>query len=306
MKPFIRALCAALWFATLFSFAAADAATLAPLPKADRSFDSGSLHVDVFGSGSQAMILIPGLASGAWAWSEQIAHFSPSYTIYVLTLPGFDGRPFGNANGDLLATFSNDFWSLVANQKIDKPIVVGHSLGGTLAIDLAEQHPDRLHAAIALDGLPVFPSLAQSTPAQREAAASGTATQIASQTRDQVLAFEVQYMKQIGTIDPALAQTLADKCSTSDPKAIGAWSAADLRSDLRDGLKNASVPILEMMPWAAPNPYTQAQTQQFYETLLAGAPNAKVVPIPGARHFAMIDQPNEVDSAITQFLAQLP
>ena len=303
-----RALCAAaLSFITLFSTtAAAGAATLAPLPKPDRSFDAGNLHVDVFGSGSQAMIFIPGLASGPWSWSEQIAHFSPSYTVYALTLPGFDGHPFGNPSDDLLANFTTNFWTFIASNSITKPIVIGHSLGGTLAIDLAEQHPDRLRAAIALDGLPIIPTLAQSTTAQRDAVATRLTAQIASQTHDQVLAYEVRYMKTIGTIDPELAPVLAAECAKSDPKAIAAWGAADLRSDLRSSLKSATVPILELMPYAKPSPYTQAQTQQFYEMLLTGAPNAKVVAIPGARHFAMIDQPAEVDAAITQFLAALP
>lgn len=283
------------------------AATLLPLPKPASSFDSGMLHVDVYGSGSQSIVFIPGLASGPWSWSEQIAHFSPSYTVYALTLPGFNGRRFDVAPGsDLLAAFSNDFWTLLATKKITRPIVIGHSLGGTLAIDLSEQHPERLRGAIALDGLPVFPALAMSTAAQRSAAATKMVASMAAQTHDQVAAYELGYMQKIGTIDPALAQPLAERSATSEPKAIAAWGAADLAADFRPMLKAATLPMLELMPYASPSPYTQDQTLAFYRMLLAGAPNVTVVPIPGARHFAMVDQPGEVDAAITQFLATLP
>ncbi len=84
------------------------------------------------------MILIPGLASGPWSWYGTIAHFQPQYTIYSLTLPGFDGRP-ATTKTPLFDTFASDFTALLDQRKIDKPIVMGHSLGGTLAIMLGEQ-----------------------------------------------------------------------------------------------------------------------------------------------------------------------
>ncbi len=303
MNRLSRALCAtAFCFSTLLCAARASAAALPPLPHAARSFDAGTLHVDVYGSGPQALIFIPGLSSGPWSWAEQIAHFSPSYTVYALTLTGFDGRSFA-ASPDLFGTFSADFWSMLEKQNVSHPVVIGHSLGGTLAIDLAEQHPDRLRAAIALDGLPVFPDVAQVTDAQRAAAAKRMTAAIGGESHAQLLAYELNFMKTAGTIDPSMVQTLAENCANSDPKAIAAWGAADIGTDLRPQLKNATVPLLELMPYAKPSMYSQSQTLAFYEMLLAGAPDAKVVPVEGARHFAMVDQPSAVDAAITQFLA---
>jgi pimeloyl-ACP methyl ester carboxylesterase len=275
------------------------ASSLLPLPKPQSSFDSGMLHVDVYGSGAQSIVFIPGLACGPWSWSEQIAYFSKTYTVYALTLPGFDGRPFGMPSDDLFAAFSTDFWTMLGAKDIVRPIVIGHSLGGTLAIDLAEEHPERLRAVVALDGLPVFPA----TDAQRATMAKRTDA-IASQTHDQFEAYEVRFM-QMSTIDPAMAQPLAEESSASDPRAVAAWAKADLTADLRPELKNATLPLLELMPYVQPSLYTQEQSLGFYQSLLAGAPNVRVVAIPGARHFAMIDQPSEVDAATTEFLAQL-
>jgi pimeloyl-ACP methyl ester carboxylesterase len=278
------------------------AATLPALPKADESFESGSLHVDRFGSGASVLIFVPGLNSGPWSWAGQIAHFSPSSTVYALTLPGFNGRPF-RPQPDLFAAFSQDFWALLDARRIKAPVVIGHSLGGTLAIALAEQHPERLGGVIALDGLPVFPLLSQSTDAQRSQAAETAGAQIAGQAPAAYLASQVQYMQTIGTVNADLVQPVAALLATSDPAATAAWVKADLIADLRPSLKNATVPILELMPYAQPSPYTQEQTLGFYQSLLAGAPHANVVPIPGARHFAMLDQPQAVNAAIAQFLA---
>lgn len=60
-------------------------------------YDAASLHVDVYGHGPQNVILIPGPASGTRVWYATIDELTAGdgvddYTIYALTLPGFDGR----------------------------------------------------------------------------------------------------------------------------------------------------------------------------------------------------------------------
>jgi pimeloyl-ACP methyl ester carboxylesterase len=286
----------------LAAWSLAAAATLAPLPAPVESFEAGSLHVDRYGDAGSTLIFIPGLGSGPWSWAEQITRFSASHRVYALTLSGFDGRPFV-AQTDLFGTFSRDFWSLLETRHIARPVVIGHSLGGTLAIALAEQHPDRLAGVIALDGLPVFPTVAQQTAEQRAAAAAAFAAQIGSQTPAQMLAGEVTYMQSIGTIDPTLVQPTAEREARSDAHAMAAWMQADLTADLRPALASAKVPLLELMPYAPNGPYTEEQTLEFYRALLAGAPNVTVEPIDGAKHFAMLDQPALVDAAIGRFLA---
>lgn len=302
MRYISRALCAAALSLTALFPSVANATTLATLPAPAQSFTSGSIHVDRYGSGPTSVILIPGLACGPWAWAREITALSQHHTVYALTLSGFDGVPYA-MTGDPFDTFSRDFWALLDTQKIVKPVVIGHSLGGTLAIALAEQHSDRLGGILALDGLPVFPALAQADDAARAKAAQGASAQIAAETPDQVLAYEKKYM-QMATLDATLVEPTAALEAKSDPKGIGAWLQADLAHDLRPNLAQVSIPFVELMPYAAPSPYTQAQTLAFYQSLVAGAPHVSVVPIANARHFAMLDQPAAVDAAITQFLAQ--
>ncbi|MEO9170045.1 MAG: alpha/beta hydrolase [Candidatus Baltobacteraceae bacterium] len=283
---------------------AAAASALAPQPSAEESFDSGMLHVDRYGSGTKTLIFIPGLASGTWTWYEQIAHFSPDYTVYAITLPGFDGRA-ASTEPDLFAAFSRDFFAMLDSRHIDKPVVVGHSLGGTLAISLAEQHPEKLGAIVAVDGLPVFPTVAQSTPEQRQAAAAGMAAGIAGVTHAQMLAYQKQFMSTIGTVDTSFAPALANLTAKSDPKAVAAWVKEDVSTDLRADLSKITIPFMEVMPYASPSPYSQADTLSFYQMLVTGAPHVEVVTVSPARHYAMLDQPEKFDAALTQFLAKV-
>jgi pimeloyl-ACP methyl ester carboxylesterase len=273
-------------------------------PAAAATFQVGSLHVTQYGSGSQSLIFIPGLTCGPWEWSGQIAHLAPAYTIYALTLPGFDGQPA--IKGPLFETATADFWKLLAQKNILKPIVIGHSLGGTMAFMLATQHPELLAGVISLDGLPIYPTNVFSTPDQIRAQADAAATAIAGATpaqfeqveKTQVLPGLITAQSDLDAVAPLVAK--------SDPVATAAWLKGDLLLDLRPQLANANVPILLIAPYDAtlegkyaPN---AAAKQQFYASLVKNAPHANVVTIANSRHFAMYDQPQAVNAAIDAFL----
>jgi pimeloyl-ACP methyl ester carboxylesterase len=300
----------ALMLASAFALRAQPAAApWAPAPVPQNSFDSGILHVDRFGSGPQAIVLIPGLSCGTWVWNRTISRLCGRYSVYAISLPGFDGRP-ATARKPLFSAFQDDFWAMLTAQGISKPIVIGHSLGGTLAIALAESHPERLAAIVSIDGLPIFPMLANATPQEREATAAESATAYATLDATAELAAEEGYMQTIGTNRPEYVKAAARLEARSDPKAVATWLAEDLATDLRPGLANLTVPFLEVMPYnpadsKPPMAYTEEQALTLYRALVTGAPAATVVPIAPSRHFVMLDQPEALDQALTTFLAGL-
>jgi pimeloyl-ACP methyl ester carboxylesterase len=302
-----RALPYAVVMAFVFGAPQQIAATpIAPAPAITESFDVGTLHVDQYGRGKPALILIPGLASGVWSWYGTIAHFETRYTVYALTLAGFDGRPAA-IKEPLFATFASDFNHLLDLRNIEQPIVMGHSLGGTLAIMMGEQDGSRLKAIVAVDGLPVFPAVANLSESDRKAFAEQSAKPIAKLTPSAEVAYEQRFMSTIGTIDPAFADSAAIREARSDPTAIAQWLQADLMTDLRPDLSKIRVPLLEIMPYYAPDhqhpplQFTQAETVGFYQSLLAGAPHVTVVPISDSRHFVMFDQPQAFYAAVESF-----
>jgi len=286
----------------------AAAAALPALPSADAQFDSGSLHVLRYGHGDP-VVLLPGLTTGPWEWAGMIRHLAPSHTVYAVALPGFDGRPAATA--PLFDRTTRDFWSMLDAQKIARPVVMGHSLGGTLAILLGEQHSERLRGIVALDGLPIFPGMERLTAEQRAGAAQQASAPIAGQSHDQLLAFDKQYMRSAGgVLDDQLSDQIAELAANSDPAATAQWLREDLGSDTRADLAKISVPLLEIVPYNAPDltgspvQYTEDQKAGYYRTLLAGAPKLQVISISPARHFAMFDQPDKLNTLVDAFLAQ--
>jgi pimeloyl-ACP methyl ester carboxylesterase len=300
MRKIIAAAGAALFSFTLAT--AAGAATLAPAPVAAETFDVGMLHVERYGDRGPAVVLIPGLASGAWTWYGVIPHLAASHSVYSVTLAGFAGRP-APAGDVSIARFDADLSTLLSTRAVVRPVLVGHSLGGTLAIAYAEAHPDRIASVVAVDGLPVFPTMAQMSGAARTAAAAQITASVRNQTDEQFTAYERQYMASIGVTDAALATQVGTLSAQSDRAVVASWLQADLAADLRPQLAAITVPLTEITGWSSGEPYSEADKAAFYRMLLTGAPKANVVTIAGAKHFLMLDQPEAFSAALDRALA---
>lgn len=271
------------------------------------TFDVGSARVERHGEVGPPLILIPGLASGAWVWQDTIAALAGEHRIYAVTLAGFDGRP--PAAGDALAQASGALEELIASRRLERPVLVGHSLGGILALTFAAAHSDLVRGVVAVDALPVFPTTETVPAAQRPALAERVRAQIAGLSTAEFEAQQFQYMQRIGVVDAAAATAAAQRTSRSDPKAVAGYAAAVMALDARAQLPGIRVPVLEVVPYLAGD-YAAAGVsaegkRAYYASLLAGVTQLEVVTIAPARHFVMLDQPQAFVAALRGFLAGL-
>ncbi len=276
-------------------------------PAPTTSFEAGSVHVDQYGSGSPALVLIPGLTDSGAVWATTVARYQATHTIYVLTLPGFGGRkPIA---APMLDTVASDIAAFLP--RANKPVLIGHSLGGFLAIKLAEADSDLIRGAIAIDGLPVFDGFDKLTPQTRAAIAARVGGRLAQQTQSQ---FESAEREQVSYMTmPANVNTAMTFSQGANMAATATYLQEMLAADLRPDLSKVTVPLLEIGPFDATidpqapyNPLTTLQQKQaYYQSLFAGDPTAKVVIIDNSRHFIMLDQPEKLFAAIDNFLASL-
>lgn len=276
---------------------------------AAQAFDVGTLHVERQGERGTPVILLPGLASGSWVWRDTIAALRDRHRVYAVTLAGFDGRPA--PSGDGFAQAGESLKALIAAEKLvqqDRPVLVGHSLGGTLALSFAASAPDALAGVVSIDGLAVFPGTERLTAAQR--------AEMGERVRQQLdvppAAFAAQqlaFMQRVGLADEAQAAGVAALTSRSDPKATAGYAASVMALDLRPRLPAIRVPVLLMAPYLqadmAPRGIDEACKLGYYRALMDGTPKLEVIAIPKARHFAMLDQPAAVQQVLDGFLKSL-
>ncbi|MCH8619791.1 alpha/beta hydrolase [Undibacterium sp. TS12] len=283
---------------------AADDNTGTTASKAGQQFQVGSLSVERYGHQGKAIILIPGLASGSWVWQDTIRQLEKNHTLYVVTLAGFDGRPA--IEGPLLEKARQSLLDLIQQQKLIKPMLIGHSMGGTLSIWFAQEHSDLISGVVAVDGLPVLPGTENAPAEQRPALAASFKAQMSAQTTEAFNKQQLQYMRTVGVIDEQLAQASAIRTSKSDPAACASYVSELVTMDLRKDMSKVQVPLLEVSPWHAPDFATRnislEAKNSYYQSLLQGAPKLKVVGINNARHFVMLDQPKAFAEALNNFL----
>lgn len=269
------------------------------------SAEVGALQVETQGGKGPAVILIPGLSSGAWVWRDTAPRLAKDHRVYLLTLPGFDGR--APQAGVTLDSLQDDLLALIEKEKLHKPVLVGHSLGGSLSLAFAAAHSDRIGGVVAVDGLPVFPGT-ENAP-DRKAIADGTRTQFTGQTREQFVAGQQWYMRNIGVISEPLALELAALTARSDKDASGDFAAQIMAMDLRPKLSAIRVPVVEISPFHEPDlariGVDEARKTEYYRMLLAGIDRLEVVSIAPSRHFVMFDQPEKFAQALDRALANM-
>jgi pimeloyl-ACP methyl ester carboxylesterase len=270
-------------------------------------FETGSLLVERHGSGGRPLVLIPGLASGAWAWQDVVRAFSGKQAVYVVTLPGFDGR--APQDGNMVDAARKALRELIVSRKLVKPVLVGHSMGGTLALAVAEDAPELVGGVVAVDGLPVMPQTEDMPPEVRQAMAQRMKAQMAQLSPEAFAGQQRQYMQTIGVRDMNRAQALAALSAKSSPAAVGQAVSEILALDLRPGLSRIAAPVLEVSPYfdadAMQDGFTEQAKAEYYKSLLAGVPKAEVVSIAPSRHFVMFDQPEKLVETISSFVSKL-
>jgi pimeloyl-ACP methyl ester carboxylesterase len=279
------------------AFAATVLALTAALPAAAAPQHEGTLSYERTGRGTTTLLLIPGLGSGAEVWKDVVADLADRYTIVTVTLDGFDGAapPSGGASLDADVASLD---ALISKLKLGKPVVVGHSLGGFLALRLAAEHPGDVAKIVAVDSLPIFPPPQPGeTGAGRAAAAHAMA---AGLKRADAAAFTAQSHAMAATLvtSPENVEWVSGMTVRSDQAAVADRMEGMMLADLRPALPKIAVLVLVMGAGAA---FGVDATKAFYSALYAGTPAVSFEIFGAARHFIMLDQKVQFERTLVAF-----
>jgi pimeloyl-ACP methyl ester carboxylesterase len=119
--------------------------------------DAPSFTVREAGRGSLQVILIPGFSCSGEVWDGLVTKFKDRYTFHIVTFAGFAGTtPQAHPS---LKNWGSDLVHYVKEKKLDHPALVGHSLGGVMAMELAAEHPNLFSKVIVVDALPSLSAL---------------------------------------------------------------------------------------------------------------------------------------------------
>jgi len=253
-------------------------------------------EVSVVGQGP-AVLLIPGLASSADVWQSTVEALKDNYQLHIFTLAGFAGvKPLSaEAWGQsYLVTQQQAILDYIQRQQLTKPVVIGHSLGGYLALALASSAPEQIGGAINVDGLPALGVLFA------ESAARNT-----DQPQAAPASFDPMLMAKGMANNESWHKRIVKDMFRSDGMTSGRVMGELMQADLRPQLAALRVPVLTLGALQNGAPYsTPQQVQANYEKQLANAPTQfhHFAFAPESKHFIMADAPAWLNQQISQFL----
>jgi pimeloyl-ACP methyl ester carboxylesterase len=108
-----------------------------------------NIHCLKAGSGPP-VVLVHGGASDSRDWIDTMASLSRRYAFYAPDLIGF-GQSDRDARGYYLSDFSDFLLGLIAELRLERPALVGHSFGGRVCLDAALKSPDRVGRLVIAD-----------------------------------------------------------------------------------------------------------------------------------------------------------
>jgi len=247
----------------------------AAMPKPDQSgyapVNGIQMYYAVFGAGDPILLIHGGLGH-ADIWASQVATMSKTHKVIVADSRGH-GRstrteqPYGY---DLMAS---DYLALLDYLKIDKTALVGWSDGGIIGIDIALHHPERLTrlfaqaANVTTDG--VDPGVMTNKTFAAYIERSGRDYKKMSKTPDQYDAF-VSQISHMWESEPTWTKEQLAKITT--PTAIVAGD------------------------------HDEAIKREHTEYMASVIPGAKLIILPNASHFAMLQAPDEYSQAALDFI----
>ncbi|MEO7978343.1 alpha/beta hydrolase [Flavobacterium sp.] len=197
------------------------------------------------GKGKQAIIFIPGFASSGEVWNETKTNFEKDFTCYTLTMAGFAGvQPQG------VITFENwktEIAHYIKANKIEKPIIIGHSMGGGLALAIAADYPELISKIVVVDALPSLAALMDpSFKSKENNDCSPMITQMAGMSDSQF--YDMQKMGIPRLVENTSKQDLIISWSVkSDRKTFAEMYCDFSNTDLRNKISTIKCPALILL-----------------------------------------------------------
>ena len=251
------------------------------------------------------VILIPGLASSRDVYSGEAKLLVPKYRLHLIQIAGFAGQAAGpNASGPILGPVVEELHKYIVDNHLEHSPVIGHSLGGLLALMLADAHPGDASKLLIVDTLPFY-GLVFSPGATVETLhgqAQALHDALIAMPADQFAASQPLFSARL-VASPDGQKAVSASSIASDRTVFANAMLEDLGTDLRSRVAGIKTPATVLYPYVAAQG-TQAEVAALYTDSYKGMPNVQFTRIDDSLHFIMYDQPAAFHAAVVRFLGE--
>jgi pimeloyl-ACP methyl ester carboxylesterase len=248
--------------------------------------DGARIHYKSYGKGKEALVLIHGWTCNLDNWRDQIPDFAKRNRVIALDLPGHgqSDKPEIPYTMDL---FANAIDAVLRDAKVERAVLVGHSMGTPVARQFYRKYPQKTLAIVIVDGgLRPF-----GTKEMRE--------NFISMFRSPN--YKQAGMQMLSQMAPTLSAEGKERVNASfanTPQHVVVGAMEGMNDDALYGPDKINVPVFAIL---AKSPFWPADTEDFLRGL---APDLELQWFEGVSHFLMMEKPQEFDQTVQGFLTK--
>ena len=265
-------------------------ATAALLTLAGVAVAADRMAFESRGSGSPTIVLIHSIGGDRSDWNSVAPALSKRHRLLLVDLPGH-GR---SAPPDTVtvAAAARSLEQVLARNKVTRALLVGHSYGALVALEVAVAQPKVAAAVVAIDA------------ATFTRADSAQVAEVERILRERYPVFVRAIYERMST-DQVQCDSLIAHAMRVKPEVLGAYFRDAWRVDLRPRIQSMKTPvhvIATAMLWPRAESWTSARARLGYAT----AGPAMGYRIQDSAHYVTIDQPDSLARVIEQISDQTP
>lgn len=260
-------------------------------------FTSSEISVVTRGSGPD-VILIHGLAGNIGVWDTSADALDDHYRLHLVQIHGFGGVARTSADSMVTSAVAREVTRYIRETRLTRPAIVGHSMGGTIALMVAARNPGLVGRVMVVDMVPFMGAMFGPPGATPE-----TLRPMADQLRTQILTGDMldQMIATMARSD-ANRQKLLAYADSSDRLTVANAMHEIILTDMRPELARVNVPLTVLYVQRAnvtlPPEQYDAEMKQMY----GNAPDVTLVRINDSNHYIQLDQPERFVAAVETFM----
>jgi pimeloyl-ACP methyl ester carboxylesterase len=253
------------------------------------------------------VVFIHGLAASPECWEDAAEYLGPNMRSHLLHMRGFAGLPPSafREPKNFLKPMADAVASYIRTLKVGPVPIVGHSMGGLVALIIARDHPDVVDRLMVVDVPAYFSVLINpfATVGTMAGLAEHSRRSYVDKTRSQ-LESELRRATDKLVTNPATMERIVRWGMSSDRKVTADVMAEVMLTDLRGDMAKIQAPVDVIYAWDKSGHSTRMGLDQAYASSYAGLVRGNKLRIDDARHYVMFDQPEQFYGALGDWLAR--
>ncbi len=254
-----------------------------------------AITVEVSGEGNPVLFL-PGFTNPGSIWDDTVSNLNGNYQNHLISYAGFDGNE--PIEMPWYTTIKKELIYYIEENKLRDVLIIGHSMGGNLAVDVAAALPKNIKSLILVDSIPCMRELMMPGVPESQ-------IQYESPYNKEMLAMNDDQFKQTAMMMAQNMTNRHDKVNIllnwilkADRETYVYGYTDLLKLDLRKVLSKITAKTL-ILGTAFP---TIEMAKTNYEKQYADLSNKSIEMIPDSKHFIMFDQPELFYEKVNAFL----